>query len=292
MMKRFVIPLFIPHKGCRFNCIFCNQFSIASDSDNIDQVPETVKSYIDTQFEKFGGINPKYEETQISFYGGSFTCLSNEEMSSYFLLISDFLKSNADNSKFPQYCVTDSLRLSTRPDCITEEIAVFLKKNHVKTVEIGAQTLDDNLLKILNRGHTVKHITEACEILKSFDFEIGIQLMVGIPGETILSVENSLKLLTDVIKPNFIRIYPLIVVKGTVIEKMYNKGEYVPLTVDEAVERAAIIANACINKHIDIARIGLQYTKLLSENIVAGPALPNIGELVRQKVESALKNKK
>jgi histone acetyltransferase (RNA polymerase elongator complex component) len=283
-MKRFIIPIFVSHKGCRQKCIFCNQYNIAGNPYPAINIRETIISHIDTQLKKFGKINPKYEKTQISFYGGSFTCLPKKIMLKYFNIACKFLKHSNSGEIEDKYKVADSLRLSTRPDCIDEETADFLLQNSVKTVEIGAQTLDNELLEILNRGHSLQHLIDAVKVLRKYNFETGIQLMVGVPRETKKKLEKMSELLIDKLKPNFVRIYPLIVIKGTAIEKMYNNGEYQPLSVDEAVKRTLIIAKKCVKNNIEIARIGLQQTENLSETVVAGPALPNIGEIVRQQL--------
>ena len=284
-MKRFIIPIFISHKGCRHKCIFCNQYNIAGDSDSPGEIPFIVKKYIDTQYEKFGEINPKYKKKQISFYGGSFTCMPRETMTEYLIEAKKFLKQHyGELQDSGKYRIIDSMRLSTRPDCIDESIAEFLKKNSVETVEIGAQSLEDTLLESLNRGHTLKQIINACEILKKFKFETGIQLMVGVPRETKKKLEKMAELLVDKLKPDFVRIYPLLVIKGTVVEKMFLNGEYNPLSNEEAVERALIFADICQKNNIEVIRVGLQPTINLSKNVVSGPFTHNIGEIVRNKI--------
>jgi histone acetyltransferase (RNA polymerase elongator complex component) len=283
-MKRFIIPIFLNQQGCKYKCIFCNQFKITGSSIKPTQYIDEVKNYIDTQIKKFGQINPKYKISQISFYGGSFTCLPIKIMDKYINIVKPFLKNSIEETE-QKYKVIDSLRLSTRPDCINEDILKFLKGNHVETIEIGAQCLDNKLLKILNRGHTVEDVYNAFNLLKKFNFETGLQLMVGVPCETTKTIENSIKIIINKIKPNFIRIYPLIVLKNTQLEKMYHNNEYISLTINEAVERASLIAQECLKNGINVIRIGLQYNETLKESYVAGPLIPNFGDLVKNKIQ-------
>ncbi len=271
-MKRFIIPIFISNKGCKFRCIFCNQSNISAKGDLPENVSSIVTTYLDTQFKKFGKINPKYEKTQISFYGGSFTCLNKDLMVKYL----------SEAFKFIENKQVDSLRLSTRPDCISYEIVNLLKEYRVETVELGAQSFNNKILKILNRGHSLEDTIESAGILKQADFEIGIQIMVGLPEETDDDIEYIIDILTNIIKPNFIRIYPLLVIKGTYLEKMYHRGEFLPLSKEKTIKRCKKIFQNCLKNDIEVIRIGLQDSDILRENIIAGPYMPNLGQIIRK----------
>jgi histone acetyltransferase (RNA polymerase elongator complex component) len=271
-LKRFIIPIFISNKGCKHRCIFCNQFNISSDLSHPEKVKNIVKDYLKTQYEKYGSINPKYEKSQISFYGGSFTCLEKDLMVKYLSEAFKFVNNN----------LIDSLRLSTRPDCINGDTVEILKNYKVETVEIGAQTFNDRLLKILNRGHTVQDILNSVKILKQHLFEIGIQVMVGLPEETEENISELIDILINQIKPDFIRIYPLLVVKGTILEKFYINKKFQPLSTEKTIKRCKKIFQNCLKNDIEVIRIGLQDNELLKSNIIAGPYIPNIGELVRK----------
>jgi histone acetyltransferase (RNA polymerase elongator complex component) len=232
-------------------------------------------SYIDSQIKKFGSIHKKYKKKQISFYGGSFTCLEQKIMEQYLKKGFVFIKNGT----------IDSLRLSTRPDCIDLETLNLLKKYGVESIELGVQTLDNNLLNILNRGHSVRHVIESSDLIKSKGFELGIQLMVGLPGENDKIIDKNIDILITKIKPKFIRIYPLIVLKGTKLEIMYNNEEFFPLNIKETILRCKKIVEKCYENNIEVIRIGLQSTETLKKNIVSGNFPDNLGQLVRDSIK-------
>lgn len=270
-MKRFIIPIFISNQGCKYKCIFCNQSNISSESVKLDEIDKIIEKYIETQINKYGGIHKKYKKKQISFYGGSFTCLGEKRMRSYLNKVEKYIKSG----------ILDSVRLSTRPDCIDENILEILKNYYVETIEIGAQTFNNRLLKNLNRGHTVEDIIKSASLIKKKSFELGIQVMVGVPGEEEKDITNMVDILINIVKPDFIRIYPLLVIKGTVLEQMYKNKKFFPLSNEETLKRCKKIFKNCLINGIEVIRIGLQDSELLKSNIIAGPFIPNIGEIVR-----------
>ncbi len=273
-MKRFIIPIFITHKGCKFNCIFCNQRNIADDFTPPERVKDICNSFINSQINKFGEINSKYKIKQISFYGGSFTCIDKTLMLKYLNQAYHFVEKGD----------IDSLRLSTRPDCITQDTLDILKSYSVKTIEIGAQTLNDEILHKLERGHSVKDVIDAAYKIKSNNIELGVQLMIGLPDENYQLLKNTLNILTNIIKPDFIRLYPLIVIKGTDLEQSYLDNKFKPISLEEAVKRSSIIVDACLKSGIEVVRIGLQMTENLYKNIVAGPYSPNFGDMVLKNI--------
>ncbi len=275
LSKRLIIPIFINHKGCPHRCIFCSQKSAVEDYNTpIEKIPEVIESYISTQIKKFGKINPKYEITQIAFYGGSFTCLGKDFMDKYFKSVINY---------FEKYKI-DSIRISTRPDCIDINILQYLKENNVKTIEIGAECFDDNILKILKRGHSVNDIVNASRLIKENNFELSIQLMVGLPGENEEIIEKKLKYLKK-IKPNFLRIFPLIILKDTELEKMYYEKKYNPISLEDAVEILSKFYTLCEKEGIYIIQMGLHYSEHLIKNYIAGPIHPAIKDLVKNKVD-------
>ncbi len=258
--------------GCKHQCIFCNQHKIAQLPVKPFEIENTVESYLQSQIKKYGKIHNKYKIKEISFYGGSFTCMKQDKMIQYLEKAYTYVKMG----------LIDSLRLSTRPDCIDDNILNILHKYSVKTIELGAQTLNDGLLKILKRGHNLEHVLNASNLIKSKGFNLGIQLMVGVPGENDDIIKKNIEILIKKIKPKFIRIYPLIVLKDTYLEKMYQNNEYSPLTIEETVKRCKKIVEKCSKKDIEVIRIGLQSTEVLRENIVAGPFLDNLGQIVKE----------
>ncbi len=274
-LKRLIIPIFINHKGCPHRCIFCSQKSAVEFYDTpIDRIPEIIESYISSQIKKYGKINPKYELIQIAFYGGSFTCINKEFMDRYFNSVSEL---------FCKYNI-NSIRISTRPDCIDNNILEYLKTRNVKTIEIGAECFDDNILNILKRGHTVKDILNSCELIKSNDFELSLQLMIGLPGENEKIIEKNLEYLSK-IRPHFLRIFPLIVLKNTELEKMYIEKKYLPITLDKAVTILKKFYILCEKEGIRIIQMGLHYSEHLLNHYVAGPLHPVLRDLVIKSIK-------
>ena len=272
-LKRLIIPIFINHRGCPNRCIFCSQKSAVEFSDTpLEKISEVIESYISSQIKKFGRINPRYEIIQIAFYGGSFTCMGLNFMKRYIDKVKPF---------FDRYNI-DSLRISTRPDCINQEILDFLKENKTQTIEIGAESFDDSMLKILKRGHTVDDILKASKLIKMNNFELSIQLMIGLPFETEEIIEKNLKYL-KLIKPDFLRIFPLIVLKDTELENMYRKKIFTPVSLEKAVKILAIFYKHCEKENIKIIQMGLHYSEHLMKNYIAGPIHPAIGDLVKYK---------
>ena len=268
--KRLIIPIFINHKGCKHRCIFCSQKSAVEFHDTpIEKIPEIIESYISTQIKKFGKINPKYDTIQIAFYGGSFTCTGKIFMNRYFNAVKPFM------SKYN----IDSIRISTRPDCINYEILNFLKSNKVKTIEIGAECFDDKILDILNRGHSVEDILNASKMIKENKFELSIQLMIGLPEENEEVLHKNLHFLKK-IKPDFLRIFPLIVLKDTELEKMFREKRFTPITLEKAVEILKKFFDLCEKNNIKIIQTGLHYSEHLLKNYVAGPLHPSLKDIV------------
>ena len=276
LSKRLIIPVFINHKGCPHRCIFCNQKSAVEFYHTpVEKIPEIVKKYISTQIKKFGKINPKYEEVQLAFYGGSFTCLNKYQTDRYLKTAKNLQKIYPINS----------LRISTRPDCISEDILQYLKSYKVKTIEIGAECFDDKILNILNRGHTVNDILNAVNLIKSYNFELSIQLMIGLPEEDENIIQKNIKFLRE-IKPDFLRIFPLIVLKNTKLEEMYFNKDYVPLTLEKAIKILRKFFNVCEETGIKIIQTGLHYSEHLLNNYVAGPIHPALRDLVMNKEDT------
>ena len=172
-----------------------------------------------------------------------------------------------------------SIRLSTRPDCINQDICVFLRDYSVATIELGVQSLDDTVLSIALRGHTANHSFAAAGQLKDYKFRLGIQLMPGLPGESRFSFIGTVKK-TIGLQPQFVRLYPALVVKPSGLEKLYNRGEYTPMSLERAVVLTSWARRRFLQSGIDVVRMGLQPSESLEKSIVAGPYHPAFGELV------------
>lgn len=265
MKKRYIIPVFIPHYGCNFQCIFCNQQHITGKKAlvNEDEVQLTIEEHLTRITE------PRFIE--VAFYGGSFTALPFDVQNS---LLTPARKAIQEGR-------IQSIRISTRPDAISADIAEFLTKNYVSTIELGVQSLDDKVLDAANRGHSVQDVENAAEILRTYNFSWGIQLMPGLPNEDwnslLLSGNRSVRL-----RPHFARIYPAIVIKHTVLEDQFRAKQYKPLSTEEAVRKSAFLKLLFSQKNIPVIRMGLQATEELDRTdvVVAGPYHPAFGEMV------------
>lgn len=281
--SKIIIPIFIPHKGCPHDCSFCNQKKIAGEGTdvNVDEVSLT----INTQLENLKDIK-KFKE--VAFYGGSFTGLSKDQQVQFLELA---------YTKKKQGLIND-IRISTRPDYINEEILDTLTSYGVSIIELGVQSTDYNVLKLNNRGHTKQDVLEAVALIRERKFQLGLQMMVGLYGDT---EEKLLNTADDIIscKPDFVRIYPTIVIKDTFLEKLYLDRVYNPIDLDRAVYLCKQLVLK-FNKHnIPIIRLGLQATEEISigKSIVTGPYHPAFRELVeteiyKDKIESKINGEK
>lgn len=273
-MRKYVIPVFVPHLGCPNDCIFCNQKSISGQKKNITK--EDAKKIIDEFIE---GIKDKQGEKEIAFFGGSFTAIEETKQEELLSLAYEYIKAGKANS----------IRISTRPDYIDKTILKRLKKYKVKTIELGVQSANNYILGRAGRGHTFEDVQKASKLIRRYGFTLGHQMMVGLPESTRIDEINTAKALIK-LKPKMVRIYPVLVIKGTKLEKEYQEEKYKPLSVVQAVETCKELVRMFDNKNIDIIRIGLQNTDEISDpqnkesEVVAGPFHPAF----RQLVESAM----
>ena len=270
MKKQYIIPIFVPHLGCPNDCIFCNQKSISGQKTNMTK--EKAKKIIDDYLKSMTYENAQIE---IAFFGGSFTAIETERQEELLQTAYEYVKSGK----------VESIRVSTRPDCIDKEILKRLKKYKVKTIELGVQSANDYILKRANRGHTFEDVKKASKLIRWYGFKLGHQMMVGLPESTRIDEINTAKALVK-LKPKMVRIYPVLVVKNTKLEEEYKQGIYEPLSVVQAVEICKEIVRIFADKKIDIIRIGLQSTDEISDpqneksEVVAGPYHPAFRQLV------------
>jgi histone acetyltransferase (RNA polymerase elongator complex component) len=264
-----IIPFFIPHAGCPHQCVFCNQKNITGQSAPVDpsSVPDTIIGYFRT--------NTGKKPVQVAFYGGSFTALPINTQREYLEAVQPFIYAGE----------VQSIRLSTRPDCITPDILTRLKTYRVGTVELGVQSMDDRVLELSGRGHTARDTINAVTLLREHDVTVGLQLMPGLPGDSSNGFTSTVEKVVA-LKPDFVRLYPALVIEGTPLAELYRTGRYAPLALDDAVSlcRDALVRFEQAN--IDVIRIGLQPTEELEKSgtILAGPYHPAF----RQLVESSL----
>lgn len=260
-----IIPVFIPHAGCPHQCIFCNQKKISGQA-------ETSLLNAEKQINKYLQWVNASSENEIAFYGGSFTALPIE-LQKELLALAD---------KYVKLGIVGSVRVSTRPDYIDNGRVELLKQHHVNLVELGVQTLDDKVLQIAERGHSADDVEKAVACLKTKNVSVGIQLMVGLPGQDWQSLIDTVNKVV-LMKPDIARIYPLLVIKDTPLAKMFMEKSYEPLNLRTAVAQASYVHEQLTRSGIDVIRIGLQADEELckEDNIVAGPFHPSFGEMVK-----------
>ena len=280
-MKPFgMIPFFIPHVGCPYVCTFCNQSRITGQSGISHLTPDYIK---DTITEYVGSKrNDKFWE--VAFYGGSFTAIHTELQHQLLAPASEMLKSG----------IIDGIRCSTRPDAVGDEAITLLQSYGVKTVELGVQSMNDDILVDAKRGHTVEEVVEAVARLKKRGMTVGVQLLPGLKGETWETIIETAVAVSE-LKPDFVRIYPVLVIENTELADQYRAGEYKPLSTDQAITYCAFLKEWFEQHNIEVIRTGLQSTEELDSgnSLIAGPYEPAMGELVvneqyKQRIEMCI----
>lgn len=260
--RRHILPFFIPHLGCPNQCIFCEQHKIAGQ--NMPPTPGQVAEILSR-------LAPQASsKPEVAFYGGSFTAIPRDMQISYL---------SAAKQAFAAGRIS-GIRLSTRPDAVDESELELLREYGVGTVELGVQSMTDEVLSLARRGHTASDSLAAVKRLKAWGFVCGIQLMPGLPGETATSaVQGAAQILS--LKPGLLRIYPMVVVAGTECERMYRMGDFLPLSLEEAVQICLDITLLAEAAGTTVIRTGLQPTEDLARAVVAGPYHPAFGALVQ-----------
>ncbi len=263
-MAPVIIPVFLPAMGCREHCLFCNQ---KASTEGLSS-PLSVRNFIEASLPALPS-EEKEREKQIAFYGGSFTAIHRDDQVRYLKEVQPFLVSG----------LIDSIRISTRPDALDEEILSLLKEYGVKTIEVGVQSMIDEVLFFARRGHSAADTVDAVCRLIDKNFEVGLQLMIGLPGDTL---DRFLQTLDRVIelKPDFLRIHPTLVLKGAPLENLWRAGEYFPLSLGEAAQWLKKGILKLEKSSIRIVRIGLQPTEELQRDYLAGPYHPALHQLV------------
>ncbi len=264
-MSHANISVFVPHLGCPNLCSFCNQHSISGSvkQPNHDDIDNAVSLAMSSD-------NYNAENTELAFFGGSFTAVDREYM--MMLLKTAYRHVVNKNVK--------GIRISTRPDCINEEILDVLKKHGVTAIELGAQSMSDDVLKSNNRGHTAADVKYASNAIKKNGFELGLQMMTGLYKSSdeldIFTAEEIIKL-----KPDTVRIYPTITLKNTKLEALFLNGEYTPPCLEQTVTLCARLVKMFNDNNIKVIRLGLH--TINADSYVAGPWHAAFGELCESK---------
>ena len=274
MQSQYIIPIFVPHLGCPNDCVFCNQRSISGQKKQVTgvEVKQTIKEYLET-------FKNEDAHKEVAFFGGSFTGIEPEKQEELLQAAYEYVENGE----------IDSIRVSTRPDYIDKTILKRLKKYKVKTIELGVQSSNDYILKQAKRGHTFEDVKKASKLIRRYGFDLGHQMMVGLPESTRIDELNTAKDLAK-LKPKMIRIYPVLVIKNTELARMYQNGEYEPVTLEQAIETCKELYYFFEKKHITIIRMGLQNTDLISNpdnlesEVLAGPYHEAFGQLVESRI--------
>jgi len=267
--KHLIIPVFIPYQGCPHRCIYCRQDKITGQrEDKIRR--EGVESLIRKAKKSPKFMNARTRE--VAFYGGTFTSLGTGYMTELLGAVSGCIKDKS----------IDAVRISTRPDEIDEIRLELLKSYGVTAVELGVQSMNDDVLRKSGRGHTSEDTVNAVSLLKKNGFKTGVQLMPGLPGDSLDIFHNTIDRVLE-LAPDIVRLYPAIVIKGTGLAKLYQAGKYRPLSLDEAVAICSLSCKRLEQNGIRVIRIGLMSTPSLLEDgeIIAGPWHNAFGFLVR-----------
>lgn len=259
-----IIPIFVSHMGCPNDCSFCNQRKINGVDEAVQ--PESLFEFVEMYLKTM-----KRDQIELAFFGGSFTGIEKTRQIAY-LEKAEALKSLG---------LIHKIRLSTRPDYIDEEIINRLKKYSVDLVELGCQSFDNTVLAATQRGHDVRAIVHAVNLLKEAKMDFGIQLMLGLPEDNFEKFMDSVAQ-TAALQPSCVRLYPALVIRDTQMEKDYLAGTYKPLSLDEAVKWTAYALRIFHKYNMPVIRMGLQRTDLIDfdASVIAGPFHPAFGELV------------
>ena len=274
MKKEYIIPIFVPHLGCPHQCTFCNQKEISGQAKQV--TAQDVKQTIEFYLKNFKD-DSKYVE--VAFFGGSFTGIEEKVQNELLEAANEYI----DKGK------VNSIRISTRPDYIDKDILKRLKRYHVKTIELGVQSSNDYILANCQRGHTFEDVKKASKLIRWHGFILGHQMMIGLPESTKLDELNTAKQLIK-LKPKIVRIYPVLVIKDTKLAEEYENGEYIPLTLEQAVERSKEVMQLFNKAKIEVIRLGLQNTEEISSpeekksQVLAGPYHPAFRQLVESRM--------
>lgn len=256
------IAIFVPHAGCPNMCSFCNQKSISGSQKmpTFDEVQKTCEQALEQVRDK--------SDAEIAFFGGSFTAIERSYMISLLEAVQGFIGEN----KFK------GIRISTRPDYINAEILGLLKSYHVSAIELGVQSMSDEVLAANDRGHTSEDVRISAKLIKEFGFELGLQMMVGL-------YKSSVKLDTftanELIKlqPKAVRIYPVAILEGTKLAELFRTGQYVPMELETAVRLSKDLLKLFLSNGIDVIRLGLHASDLVESQLVGGLYHPAFREL-------------
>ena len=267
VMKHSNISIFIPHVGCPHQCSFCDQRTISGaqhlpDGNEVREICSQALAEIKSP-----------ENTEIAFFGGSFTAIPRDYMTELLEAAEEFV----GEGKF------SGIRCSTRPDCIDDEILSLLKQSGVTAIELGAQSMSEKVLELNERGHTSADVVKAAGLIKKYGFELGLQMMTGLYGSSVQTDMETFNKLAELC-PAVMRIYPVVILSGTKLAELYKSGEYVPYSFDEAVELCSEILQYADEKGIRVIKCGLHASEFVEQDMVGGFYHPAFRELCESRI--------
>lgn len=264
-MKHFTIPIFIPELACPHQCVFCNQRKISGhqESPSLNEIKTIIEEHLAT-------IPQENSHIEIGFFGGNFTGIEIDEQENYLKVVQPYLKDGR----------VSGVRLSTRPDYINQEILNLLKKYNVSIIELGAQSMDEDVLEKSGREHSIDDVISASNLVVENGFFLGLQMMIGLPGDSFEKSRITAQKIIE-LKADNTRIYPTLVIKGTKLEDLFNNGNYQPLSLEEAVNWSKELFLMFEKANVNIIRMGLHPSEdILGDDFLAGPFHQSFKELV------------
>ena len=272
--KHYTIPIFIPELACPFQCVFCNQQKITGIQliPDDEEIRNTIKAHLSS-------FKEKKRRVEIGFFGGSFTGVPFEQQKHYLEIVQPFLQSGE----------VAAIRVSTRPDYIGEKELALLKNYGVQSIELGAQSFDDEVLKQSFRGHTARQTEVAAQAILVEGFQLGLQMMIGLPGDSLPKALKTAKRIIE-LGAHTTRIYPAVVIKDTAMHQWYEQGKYKPLSLEIAIEWTRQILPLFEKASVKVLRVGLHPSEglLNGDELVAGPFHPSFKELVLTEIWGGL----
>ena len=267
-MKRHAnLAFFIPHLGCPYQCVYCNQREITGEADNpsFEEVSAKCEAFLPSDGSR----------TEIAFFGGSFTAIPRDQMIGYLRAAFPFVEQRR----------AEGIRLSTRPDAIDGEVLDLLRQYGVTSVELGAQSMDDRILLRNGRGHDSASVRAAAQMIREHGFSLGLQMMVGLYGadDPMRDAQETAEAFVGM-RPDTVRIYPTLVVDRTPLAALFREGKYHPLSVEEAVTIISGILPVFRSNGISVIRVGLHAEESLRREVLAGPFHPAFGELCESRI--------
>lgn len=268
-MKKRIIPIFVPHRGCPHDCIFCNQKKITGVSTEVtsEDVRNIIEEYLPTI--------DNDASVEVAFFGGSFTAIDEDIQNDLLEVAKEYVEKG----------LIQDIRMSTRPDCISEDILNRLKEYKVSIIELGVQSMDKNILIDSVRGHDTEEVIKSAKLIKESGIKLGLQMMVGLPSDTEKKCIATARKFIE-LKPDCVRIYPTLVVKDTGLEVLLNKGEYKPFTLEQSIQIVKKLLALFYVNNINVIRVGLQATEdiQVGKAVVDGPHHPAFRELAESEM--------